>query len=863
MLGPAESPSCAVERDSELRLWVRAPADAMIEVSAGDRRWTSSLAERVADGFLIRLGKVEVAQREIVVRRSGSVARWRLRLVASIRPEVVRRALRLMSSDAETAQRQLEAALPRASRSMERAFILGALAHIDNSDSKLETAVALAHQEGFLATEIDLLTQLFWLHFYLHDDLEAAQTVLDRLPIPANGDGYSAYLAAYARGAQAKNLGDARTALRELDAATRHARRLGLATGLGFVAQLQADQWSRLGRFEEAVALLETHEHALTEDCDRAELLNNLAWHRILAWEAGLTPTRETVAQARARLEDVIALARACSDHAVASSQANAYLNLALADFHAKELERAQEHLAAARKLDPTPPWWQRIWQHDLEARIALAEDRAPEALELYRKLETLGEQTLAPEARWRAWVGSARALEALGDRDAALAALEKSETLADELLLLTSIDAEREKAAVVWENGTQLSLELLLRADRHERAFAVARRARSRVLRGLLRDTRLNELSAAEQKRWIELTGRYQALRRELDEQAATSWRLPGNLRHDFESRRRQDEQRLRELLDEAFSQLGGRDFFTDDPPALRDGELLLTYHPLPEGWVAFTADRERVETRRLEPFETTFESPKALSQQLLAPFADRIRKARRLRVLPYGALRTVDFHALPFGDGILLDVVPVVYGLDLPTRPSPNMPSSTRRALVVADPTQTLPAASAETRAVEQALSHAGWIVDRPEQGDAAEIRRRLAEVELFHFAGHADFSGRGGWDSGLSLARESQLKLGDLLTSSHLPRIVVLSACESNLSAAAGVEGLGLATAFLLGGSAQVIGATEPVDDEKTRDLMTLLYRALGNQDDPAEALRKAQLDLRSQNQDGWKSFRIVER
>jgi CHAT domain-containing protein len=253
------------------------------------------------------------------------------------------------------------------------------------------------------------------------------------------------------------------------------------------------------------------------------------------------------------------------------------------------------------------------------------------------------------------------------------------------------------------------------------------------------------------------------------------------------------------------------------------------------------------------------------ALARCLLQPFRAQIEQAQQIRVLPYGVLRNVDFHALPFDGDVLLAVAPVVYGLDLPALPPSATPS--QRALVVADPRGNLPAARREAELVEQALQDgrrfsAQTIVGADAR--AGELRRRLGEVDLFHYAGHAVFGGADGWESVLPLAQSSELTLSDILALARVPRWVVLSGCETARSGeAAPAESLGLAQAFLAAGSSAVLAAVRPVADRTAAQLMAAYYAAWTDTMPAGAALRVAQLGLRREDPGAdWSSFRIVE-
>jgi CHAT domain-containing protein len=78
------------------------------------------------------------------------------------------------------------------------------------------------------------------------------------------------------------------------------------------------------------------------------------------------------------------------------------------------------------------------------------------------------------------------------------------------------------------------------------------------------------------------------------------------------------------------------------------------------------------------------------------------------------------------------------------------------------------------------------------------------------------------------------------------------VVLSACETGLGRLAGGEGvIGLTRAFLYAGASRVLVSLWPVSDASTADLMVRFYDELLAGTLPAEALRRAKLNLLRQN------------
>jgi len=298
------------------------------------------------------------------------------------------------------------------------------------------------------------------------------------------------------------------------------------------------------------------------------------------------------------------------------------------------------------------------------------------------------------------------------------------------------------------------------------------------------------------------------------------------------------------------------------------RPGEVILAYHPLPQGWVGFAATGQGIEAATFDLADESLADPERLARLLLEPFRAALHSAERVRVLPYGRLRSVDFHALPFEGEPLLARHLVVYSLDLPVRATPASLGS-RMALVVANPQNDLPATRQEAEAVEATVRSwgSGWSSHRLDgsQTRAEAVRAALPAAGLFHYAGHGIFAGFAGWGSELPLADGSRLTLGDVLALRRAPAWVVLSACDAGRSSdQAPVEGLGLANAFLLAGSQAVVAARRPVADRSTRELMRELYRGWRPGTDIARQLQRAQLSQRLTDPRAaaaWGSFRLL--
>lgn len=831
-------PVCVLREHHRLRLWVDLPPEVPLEIRAGGRRLRSApVAVQGGQRHVVEIPP-EAPSVEVRAAASQGEAVWSL----------------VISPGRES---------PGGVRSLQARMAL-ARSDLDAAQTFLIQAIAAHHAAGDLLAEVDDTTLLVWIQIDRRQ-LAAARQILSSLEIPAGSPAEAVYYRSYYRGLLAENTGDARSALADLETAIRQVERVGgIDVLLWGAEQLLGRQLQTLGRSREAALVYDRLHRAppsKLKPCDWSEMLGNQAWSLLLAGEAGQ------------RLGDPVPLlaeARRVAERAACPRSGERLLdnrlNLTLAHLQAGRLPAARAALSEARSLERFAQPLQTLWGLELAARLDLAEDRPANALRLYDRLEELAASVVSPDGRWRAAYGRARCYQVLGRSREALTALGEAEELLDTQSLEIPIQEGRETFAAQREGATKLYLELLLAAGRDAEALEVARHSRSRVLRQLARGDRLAHLTGPEQRRWDDALAEYWNRRAALDAGAADEWRLPADQLQRRREARAARYQEAERALDRAFAVLGGP-AERATLPAPRPGEVVLAYHPLPQGWAGFAAEGRTVAAHRFELPESALARPEELSARLLAPFADRIGRARRLRILPYGILRTVDFHALPFQGGVLLAARPVAYGLDL-SPPAPSRPAPERRALVVANPSEDLPAALVEADAVAAALRRGqpAWSLQvlRGTEASAGEIRRSLAGADLLHYAGHGVFSGSGGWESVLPLAGGTRLTLGDLLAFRRVPRWVVLSGCDTGRAGAgAPAEGLGLAHAFLLAGSREVIAATRPVGDRAAQGLFTELYRRWSPEPDLAALLRDAQLAWQRRDPAGdWQSFRLFE-
>lgn len=859
-----EGPVCVVSRDAPtLTLWLGADAGSDVLLEA-DRRRLKPLSQRSSGGgtlYELRLPP-GVGLLRLSAGAGASERGWSLRIDRRPGdPQLDQAREMLRSGDHAGARQLLEEAL--AQGAVDRGAGLGLLGRALRNQRQTEAAretlreaIATRRDDGDIHGALTDATVLAFSLMHKGRHFTEAREVLAAFDDYPAGHARGRYYLDYFRGLIGFNSGDARSALRLLQAASARAgrfdwQRLQLVSEMMLAVQLQ-----QLGRSAQAAALLEPWRDRLPADllpCERAEYLTSLTWSRLLTLEAGdrgedPTPVAE---------EALAAFGEACG----VDGRVNARINLALAHLHGGRSTAAARHLEQARELTDTPELRMLLWALDVEGRIALSRGNADGALGAFERLEGLAGATLSPTARWRAAVGRGTALHALGQHAEALAAFAAADGLLDDDVFRVPLDQGRETLLATREWAARRHLALLLELDRSEDALVLVRQARSRVLRSLRPAERIETLAGEERRAWDTAMGRYQALREELAAAAELSWALPADQLARLEARREQSERRLRRILDDAVTAAAGRrESFS--PPAPPPGELLVAFHRLPEGWATLTRAAGLTEAHRV----SCDGDGEGLAACLLEPARAAIGRADRVRVLATGPLRDVDFHAVPWADDVLMATTPVVYGADLP-RPPTALPRG-GNALLVADPSGDLGAARAEAGEVARILASAGaWSARllEGEEANGAQVHRLLEQADLFHYAGHARFAGELGWDSELRLANEQTLSVADILALSSPPTVVVLSGCETAATAAGTVpESIGLANAFLASGAQLVLAALRPVDDVVARELVTAFYREWVRSTPPHVALQTAQLALREHHADeDWSAFRLIER
>jgi tetratricopeptide (TPR) repeat protein len=205
-------------------------------------------------------------------------------------------------------------------------------------------------------------------------------------------------------------------------------------------------------------------------------------------------------------------------------------------------------------------------------------------------------------------------------------------------------------------------------------------------------------------------------------------------------------------------------------------------------------------------------------------------------LVLVPTGALHALPWSMLPSLEHRPLSVAP---SLKLWHRTVNTSPPKTRQQVLVAGPR--LPAATQEIETLAQRHPEARTLTG--EQATIQNVARALDCAASVHVAAHGRFRVDNPQFTSLELA-DGRVTVYDLERLSNVPNRIVLSSCESGLSAvSAGDELMGFTAAVIALGTQTVIAAVVPVPDETTKGLMLALDDELSRDTSPAQALVNA--------------------
>jgi tetratricopeptide (TPR) repeat protein len=589
--------------------------------------------------------------------------------------------------------------------------------------------------------------------------------------------------------------------------------------------------------------------------CDQqAKLRSTLGWVGLLQTVQGSEPFED----ARQLLDEGLELVRpggACQDRSIVPGL---LLTLALLQLHEGDAAGALARLEAVELADATQD--QRVRLVDARTEALLVASPSAAAVErALLELEKAVARTGSAEGYWRLALRRGDFSAARDDLEGAVEHYREAEDFAQELIELAAVGVGRETAALLHTQSTERLVSTLVGLGRTEDAFHAAREAQAR---------KIHAVSAAvddpaDRAAIARLSAIYTEERNRLDHELQ---RAEGSSAHDEKQLRAAVRSSERELAKAADAILRKRSKWVpthEDLVPRAEGELLLGLYPMQGGWFVFVQDAHGTDSRWLVGGPRHALDDPRLGQELLDPWNERLHAAGKVRVLASGRAQRIDVHLFAWGGATLIERKLVVYGAELPVlEPVPTDDGLAGRALLVADPTQDLSAASGEVAAVGGALAKRGWDLGEGPllrgEADRKRVLRELEGVDLFYYAGHAEHDddhrqglslppyagGTRAWPARLRLASDTTLEIQEILALPSVPRHIVLNGCQTGVPSGVG-EGMSLALAFLVAGAEEVVATLAAERDELGLAVGAGLARELStNVVGLAEGLQRAQ-------------------
>ena len=246
--------------------------------------------------------------------------------------------------------------------------------------------------------------------------------------------------------------------------------------------------------------------------------------------------------------------------------------------------------------------------------------------------------------------------------------------------------------------------------------------------------------------------------------------------------------------------------------------------------------------------------EARRRLHDVLIGPIEKDLASKKSLVLIPAGRLNFLPFAILTDAQGTALLDKKLILELAKPTdflriAGTTNKPIS--NVVVYANATLDLPAATLEGENITQ-LFEDSKLFDG-EDASKENFLRHGGGKDVLHLATHGTWDASDALNSHLMLAKGQRLSQQDIFEMDlGETALVTLSACNTAMSQRHDVDFVAsLAEAFWIAGSRAVVATLWSVDDESTGRLMSSFYQGLKDGKSKSEALREAQLEVKSQS------------
>lgn len=262
--------------------------------------------------------------------------------------------------------------------------------------------------------------------------------------------------------------------------------------------------------------------------------------------------------------------------------------------------------------------------------------------------------------------------------------------------------------------------------------------------------------------------------------------------------------------------------------------------------------------------------ESAVILYRALIEPLKSQLATLN-LIIIPQGELHYLPFAALTDGSQYLVDEYNISYLPSVSALPfiRENIQTKKGQTLFIGNPTTGDTKLAPLLFSEKEVQGIASLYNVNPLIRSAAtesKVKELVSQTGILHLAAHGNYNSTAPLYSSIALAPDEQ---NDGLLEVHeiygldlrQTNLVVLSACETQLGELSrGDELVGLTRAFFFAGTPTVVASLWSVDDEATAMLMERFYTHMKEGLGKAEALRQAQLDVRTKypNPYYWAGF-----
>ena len=262
-------------------------------------------------------------------------------------------------------------------------------------------------------------------------------------------------------------------------------------------------------------------------------------------------------------------------------------------------------------------------------------------------------------------------------------------------------------------------------------------------------------------------------------------------------------------------------------------------------------------------------------MHQWLIAPIKPYFTTSK-LTVVPHGILHYLPFAALTTGDRYLVEdytLVMLPSASVLRELAKKRERSDTGQLLALGNPTinevglGNLRFAALEVKIIAKIYGNKALPLLGPDATESAVVSR-AKDISILHLAAHGRYNDKSPLFSALYLAADAQNNTDTQKNDGRLEvheiyglpltatRLVVLSACQTQVGQLSqGDELVALNRAFIFAGTPNVIATLWSVDDAPSKLLMEQLYNYLHTGMSQAEALQKAQNDVRLKHKHPW--------